>query len=42
MKAMEENNKNEKKGHLDIMSLIIIGLNIYLFALAIKWFFFME
>lgn len=39
---MEEGNKNENKGHLDLMSLIIIGLSIYLYALAIKWFFFMD
>lgn len=39
---MEEDNKDEKKGHLSIMDLIIIGLSIYLFVLSIKWFFFMD
>lgn len=42
MIAMEENNKNEKKWHLDIMNLIIIGLNVYLAVLAIKWLFFID
>ena len=39
---MGEDNKDEKKGHLDIMDLIIIGLSIYLFVLSIKWLFFMD
>ena len=39
---MKESNKNENKGHFDLMSLFIIGLSIYLYALAIKWFFFMD
>ena len=39
---MEESNKNENKGHLGLMDLIIIGLSIFLFALVIKWFVFMD
>lgn len=39
---MKKSDKKENKGHLDLMSLIIIGLSIYLYALAIKWFFFMD
>ena len=39
---MEEGNKNENKGHLGLMNLIIIGLNIYLYVLAIKWFLFID
>lgn len=36
---MEDGNKNQNKGHLGLMDLVIIGLSIYLIALAIKWFF---
>lgn len=39
---MEECNKNENKGRLGLMDLIIIGLSIFLFALVIKWFVFMD
>ena len=39
---MEEGNKNENKGRLGLMDLIIIGLSIFLFALVIQWFVFMD
>ena len=39
---MEEGNKNENKWHLGLMDLIIIALSIYLIALSIKWFVFMD
>lgn len=40
--AMGDDNKGEKKGHLDIMTLIYIGLSLYLIILFIKWLFFMD
>lgn len=39
---MEESNKNENKWHLGLMGLIIIGLSVYLIALSVKWFIFMD
>ena len=40
--AMGDDTKGEKKGHLDIMTLIYIGLSLYLIILFIKWLFFMD
>lgn len=40
--AKENENKDEKKGRLDIMTLIILGLSAYLFFLCVKWLFFMD
>lgn len=40
--AMGDDTKGEKKGHLDIMTLIYIGLSLYLIILIIKWLFFMD
>ncbi len=39
---MGEDNKDEKKGHLNIMSLIIWGLSLYVLYLAIRALFLME
>ncbi|MBR5399975.1 MAG: hypothetical protein IK103_09325 [Bacteroidales bacterium] len=39
---MEDRNKSKNNGHWGLMTLIIIGLSVYLIALSIKWFVFMD
>ena len=40
--VMKDENKEEKKGRLDIMKLIIFGISVYLIFLIGKWLFIMD
>ena len=40
--VMNDENKEEKKGRLDIMKLIIVGISMYLIFLFVEWLFIMD
>ena len=40
--VMKDENKEEKKGRLDTMKLIIIGISLYLIFLFVEWLFIMD